>query len=210
MLLSKSLHTFKVFMHRCNKNRCSRIYPLCSVKEPGKAIQGTSNKALITCGQLPVTAYGVGDVMFIQYRNISVPCQSSSSPAFIQSPKNPWLQWWRDNDWSVTKWCGMQGSQLTWGPGWRWHCSSVSDGRVTRVDGNWVFLPDCPVHPNHKHSTLWIHYTSKWNHTFTCILWWAVYMGCKLRREPDPVGLIHHIFLCLYIKYIYKHNFNND
>lgn len=59
---------------------------------------------LISCGQLPVTAYRVGDVMFIQYRNISVPCQSSISPAFIQSPKNPQLrQRWRDNDRSVTE-----------------------------------------------------------------------------------------------------------
>lgn len=42
--------------------------------------------------------------MFIQYRNISLPCQSSNSPAFIQSPKNPQLlQRWRDNDGPVAE-----------------------------------------------------------------------------------------------------------
>lgn len=49
--------------------------------------------------------------MFIQYGNISLPCQSSVSPAFIQSPKNPWLLQRRgDNDWSVTQRHGRRGA----------------------------------------------------------------------------------------------------
>lgn len=64
---------------------------------------------LITCGQLPVQAYGEADVMFIQYRNISLPCQSTNSPAFIQSPKNPERCRGGDNDRSVIEPLGGGG-----------------------------------------------------------------------------------------------------
>lgn len=66
--------------------------------------------------------------MFIQYGNISLPCQSSNSPAFIQSPKNPWLlQRWRDNDWSVTEWDGGWGGPPSCGLVVSQGGSSVSD-----------------------------------------------------------------------------------
>lgn len=140
---------------------------------------------LITCGQLPVAAYRVGDVMFIQYRNISVPCQSANSPAFIQFPKNSLAV--LERQWLVCH-------QVVW---WAGRCAALRPPSgifslwwsLTSGDGNWVQL----IRIINVHAHEFISAVSEMTH-----LWGNLRAGrLNTGPEPDPTCLIRHNCMCL-------------
>lgn len=64
----------------------------------------SSTLELIKCGPLPALTYRSTDVMFIQYRVISLLCQAASSPVIIPSVRNLYrLSRRADTDGSVTE-----------------------------------------------------------------------------------------------------------